>query len=77
MEKNLGQIKDEVYNAVANLHVATMGDDRREIENAEAEYAGMIAIYGKEVVQLAVDYYNETVIRQAGLVAEINKLAGQ
>ena len=74
MEKNLGQIKDAVFQAVANYHVASMGDDRRELENAEAEYLAMITLYGKEVVQLAVDYYNENVIRQAGLVAQINKL---
>ena len=76
MEKNLGQIKDEVFASVANYHTASMGDDRRELELAEAQYLAMITLYGKEVVQLAVDYYNETVIHQAGLVAEINKLAG-
>jgi len=65
MNNTLGQIKDEIYNAVAKYHTASMGNDNREIENAQAEYAGMISIYGKETVQLVVDYYNENVIRKA------------
>lgn len=65
MEKNLGQIKDEIFTAVKNFHIASMGDDSREIETAQAAYAGMIAIYGKEAVQLVVDDYNENVIGMA------------
>jgi hypothetical protein len=65
MEKNLGQINDEIFAAVKNLHIASMGDDRREIDEAEAEYAGMISIYGKQAVQLVVDFYNDTVIGKA------------
>jgi hypothetical protein len=65
MNNTLGQIKDEIYKAVSAYHTATMGDDRQEIDNAQAEYAGMIAIYGKDAVQLVVDYYNENVIRKA------------
>lgn len=65
MNETLGQVKDSIYNAVKNFHIASMGDDRREIESAESEYAGMISIYGKEMVQLVVDYYNENVIGRA------------
>jgi hypothetical protein len=65
MNETLGQVKDSIYNAVKNFHIASMGDDRNEIDNAQAEYAGMISIYGKEAVQLVVDYYNENVIRKA------------
>ena len=65
MDKTLGQINEEIFSAVKNFHIASMGDDRREIDDAQAEYAGMISIYGKEVVQLVVDFYNETVIRKA------------
>jgi hypothetical protein len=42
-----------------------MGDDRRELDEAEAEYLAMITIYGKETVQLVVDDYNENVIGKA------------
>jgi hypothetical protein len=42
-----------------------MGDDRQEIDNAQAEYAGMISIYGKQAVADVVEYYNENVIRKA------------
>lgn len=65
MNKTLGQITDEIYNAVKNFHIASMGNDSREIENAQAEYAGMISIYGKDAVQLVVDDYNENVIGKA------------
>lgn len=65
MEKNLGQITDEIRNAVKNFHIASMGDDRREIELAEAEYLAMITLYGKDAVQLVVDDYNENVIGKA------------
>jgi len=65
MEKNLGQINDEIFAAVKNFHVASMGDNRYEIETAQAEYAGMISIYGKETVQLVVDYYNKEIIGKA------------
>jgi hypothetical protein len=65
MDKNLGQIRDEIFLAVENYHIASMGDNRQEIETAEAEYAGMISIYGKQAVQDVVDYYNENVIGKA------------
>lgn len=65
MDKTLGQIQDEIYQAVSAYHTATMGDDRQEIDEAEALYRGMISIYGKETVQLVVDYYNENVIGKA------------
>jgi hypothetical protein len=65
MDKTLGQINDEIFAAVKNFHIASMGNDSREIETAQAEYAGMISIYGKETVQLVVDFYNDTVIGKA------------
>jgi hypothetical protein len=65
MNTTLGQIRDEIYNAVKNYHIASMGDDLREIADAAAEYNGMISIYGKETVQLVVDDYNENVIGKA------------
>jgi hypothetical protein len=65
MDKTLGQITDEIYNAVKNFHTASMGNDRKEIENAQAEYAGMISIYGTKAVADVVEFYNETVIRRA------------
>lgn len=65
MNETLGQITDSIRNAVANYHTASMGDDRREIELAEAEYLAMITLYGKEAVQLVVDDYNKNVIGKA------------
>jgi hypothetical protein len=65
MEQTLGQITDEIYNAVKNYHIASMGNDSREIADAQAEYAGMISIYGAKAVANVVEYYNETVIRKA------------
>lgn len=65
MNNTLGQITDEIYNAVSKYHTASMGDDRREIDEAEAVYLAMITIYGKEAVANVVEYYNETVIRKA------------
>jgi hypothetical protein len=62
---SVGVILDEIREAVSAYHIASMGDDRQEIDNAQAAYAGMIAIYGKETVQLVVDDYNENVIRKA------------
>jgi hypothetical protein len=62
---SVGVILDEIREVVKNYHVASMGDDRQEIDNAQAAYAGMISIYGKETVQLVVDDYNENVIRKA------------
>ena len=61
----LGQIRDDIYSAVERFHIASMGDDRREIDEAEATYRAMITLYGKETVQLVVDFYNENVIRKA------------
>ena len=58
-------INTEIYSAVKNFHIASMGDDRREINEAEATYLAMITIYGKEKVQEVVDFYNETVIGKA------------
>lgn len=65
MNETLGQVKDSIYNAVKNFHIASMGDDRQEIDNAQAEYLAMITIYGKDAVQLVVDDYNENVIGRA------------
>ena len=65
MNNTLGQITDEIRNAVKNFHIASMGDDRRELDNAQAEYLAMITLYGKDAVQLVVDDYNETVIAKA------------
>lgn len=65
MEKNLGQITDSIRNAVKNYHIASMGDDRRELDNAQAEYLAMITLYGKDAVQLVVDDYNKNVIGRA------------
>ena len=65
MNETLGQITDSIRNAVANFHIASMGDDRQEINEAEAEYLAMITLYGKDAVQLVVDDYNENVIGKA------------
>ncbi len=65
MNATLGQITDTIFNAVKNFHIASMGDDRREIESAEAEYLAMITLYGKEAVQTVVDYYNKEIIGRA------------
>lgn len=65
MNETLGQITDSIRNAVQNYHIASMGDDRRELDEAEAEYLAMITLYGKEAVQLVVDDYNENVIGKA------------
>ncbi len=62
---SVGVILDEIREAVSDYHTASMGDDRREIESAEAKYLAMITLYGKQTVQLVVDDYNENVIRQA------------
>ncbi len=66
MEKTLGQISDEILNAVRNLHVSFMGDDRNEINHAQGEFDKMIRVYGKPAVDVAVKYYNENVIAKAG-----------
>jgi len=65
MNKTLGEIHDEIYKAVSDLHVAFMGDDRNEINEAQKKYDEMISIHGKPAVQLLVDYYNENVIGKA------------
>lgn len=62
---SVGVILDEIREAVSAYHIASMGDNRREIELAEAQYLAMITLYGKETVQLVVDDYNENVIRMA------------
>jgi inhibitor of KinA sporulation pathway (predicted exonuclease) len=58
-------MNEEIYKAVSNYHIATMGDDRQEIEDAQQEYEMMKLVYGVDAVQEAVDYYNENVIRKA------------
>ena len=65
MNNTLGQITDEIYQAVSAYHVASMGDNSQEIADTKSEYEQMISIYGKQAVQNVVDYYNETVIRKA------------
>jgi uncharacterized protein YbcI len=65
MNKTLGQIHDEIYKSVSDLHTAFMGDDRDEINQAQKKYDEMISVHGKGAVQLLVDYYNENVIRKA------------
>lgn len=62
---SVGVILDEIREAVSAYHTASMGDDRREIELAEAQYLAMIKLYGKQTVQLVVDDYNENVIGKA------------
>lgn len=62
---SVGVILDEIREAVSAYHIASMGDDRREIESAEATYLAMITLYGKETVQLVVDDYNKNVIGKA------------
>ena len=62
---SIGVILDEIREAVSAYHTASMGDDRREIDEAEATYRAMITLYGKQTVQLVVDDYNENVIRKA------------
>jgi inhibitor of KinA sporulation pathway (predicted exonuclease) len=58
-------MNEEIYKAVSNYHIATMGDDRQEIEDAQQEYELMKLVHGVDAVQEAVDYYNENVIRKA------------
>jgi len=58
-------MNEEIYKAVSNYHIATMGDDRQEIEDAQQEYEMMRLVYGDDAVQEVVDYYNENVIRKA------------
>jgi hypothetical protein len=58
-------MNEEIYKAVSNYHIATMGDDRQEIEDAQQEYEMMRLVYGDDAVQDVVDYYNENVIRKA------------
>ena len=65
MNETLGQITDAIRNAVVNYHTASMGDDRRELELAEAEYLAMITLYGEHAVRVVLDDYNENVIRKA------------
>lgn len=65
MEKTLGQVKDEVFEVVRNLHVAFMGDDRNEINRAEKAYALAQETYGESLVKLVQDYYNAEVIGKA------------
>ena len=65
MNKTLGEIKDEILTAVSNLHVAFMGDNRNEINEAQSAYDKMVREYGSNVVSEVVKFYNETVIRKA------------
>lgn len=58
-------MKDEIFEVVRNLHVAYMGDDRREITQAEANYAKAQETFGKATVQVVQDYYNTEIIGKA------------
>jgi predicted lipid-binding transport protein (Tim44 family) len=65
MNKTLGEIHDELFEIVQALHIAYMGDDRNEINEAEKAYANAQEIYGKETVAIIQKYYNEEVIAKA------------
>lgn len=65
MDKTIGQVKDEVFEVVRNLHIAFMGDDRNEINRAENAYALAKETYGESLVKLVQDYYNAEVIGKA------------
>jgi diketogulonate reductase-like aldo/keto reductase len=65
MNNTLGQITDEIMKAVKAYHVASMGDDSREIAFAASEYQRMIREHGLKAVDTAVRYYNENVIGKA------------
>ena len=58
-------MNQEIYKAVSAYHVASQGDDRQEIEDAEQEYELMKLVHGVEAVQEVMNYYNENVIRKA------------
>jgi hypothetical protein len=64
-EMNIGQITDEIYKVVANYHVASMGNDNREIAEASDEYQRVVRVYGTKAVGEVVRYYNENVIGKA------------
>jgi diketogulonate reductase-like aldo/keto reductase len=65
MKQTLGQITDEIMKAVKAYHVASMGNDTREIAYAQGEYQRMIREHGAKAVDTAVRYYNENVIGKA------------
>lgn len=58
-------MNSEIYQAVSAYHIASQGDDRQEIEDAEQEYELMKLVHGIKAVQEVMDYYNENVIRKA------------
>lgn len=64
-EMTLGQITDEIYKVVSNYHIASMGNDSREIAEASDEYQRVIKVYGTKAVGEVVRYYNENVIRKS------------
>lgn len=61
----LGQTTDEIMKAVKAYHVASMGNDTREIAFAASEYQRMIREHGAAAVDVAVRWYNENVIGKA------------
>jgi hypothetical protein len=65
MNKTIGEIKDELMVVVSNLHIAYMGDNRNEINDAEKAYATAKETYGVSLVKLVQDYYNAEVIAKA------------
>ena len=65
MNTTLGQITDEILNAVKAYHIASMGNDNREIADAQDEYQRMIRVHGVGAVDVAVRWYNENVIGKA------------
>lgn len=67
----LGQITDEIYKVVSNYHVASMGNDNREIKEASDEYQRVIRVYGTAAVGEVVRYYNENIIGKAQRMIEL------
>ena len=65
MEQTIGQAYDDILEAVSEYHIASMGDDSREIALAEKEYQRVIREYGSAAVSTVVHYYNENIIGKA------------
>jgi hypothetical protein len=63
MNNTLGQITDEIIKAVKAYHVASMGNDTREIAFAASEYQRMIREHGASAVDVAASGDSGVLVR--------------